>query len=77
MQTHSQRSQRSQGHGIPFSLGAGIGLVTVLFVAAVFFFLTRDIPGFDLLRTFAPASQADYAFTLEQRVAPQRATRGD
>ena len=71
------RSHGSQGHAIPLSLGTGIGLVTVLFVAAVIFFLTRDIARFDLLRTFAPASQADYAFTLEQRVAPQRGPRGD
>ena len=56
-------------------LGAAIALVGVLFLAAVFVFLSRDVAPLDLLRsTFSPGSQADYAFTLEQRVAPQRAS---
>jgi hypothetical protein len=55
-------------------LGAAIGLVALLFVAAVFVFLSRDVSRLDLLRsTFTPGGAADYAFTLEQRVAPQRA----
>ena len=54
-------------------------MVTILFVAAVAVFLTRDVPRFDLLRSFAPASQADYAFSLEQKEAPLRSVtqRGD
>ena len=77
MQLRSGAQPRSPGS--PLSLGTAIGLVTVLFVMAVAFFLTRDVPHFDLLRGFAPASQADYAFSLEQRVAPQRSVsqRGD
>ena len=52
---------------------AAIALVATLFIAAVFVFLTRDVSRLDLLRaTFSPGSQADYAFNLEQRVAPQR-----
>jgi hypothetical protein len=55
-------------------LGASIALVTLLFMMAVIFFLWRDVAPLDLLKsTFSPNSQADYAFTLEQRVAPQRA----
>ena len=55
-------------------LSASIALVTLLFVVAVVFFLSRDVARLDLLRsTFSPDSQADYAFSLEQRVAPQRA----
>ena len=55
-------------------LSASIGLVTLLFVVAVGYFLSRDVTRLDVLRsTFSPGSQADYAFSLEQRVAPQRA----
>ena len=79
MQLHGRGRTRAHTQTGPFSLGAAIGLVTVLFVAAVAFFLARDVPHFDLLRGFAPASQADYAFSLEQRVAPLRSVsqRGD
>ena len=56
-------------------LGAAIALVGVLFLASVFVFLSRDVAPLELWRsTFSPGSRADYAFTLEQRVAPQRAS---
>ena len=56
-------------------LSAAIALMGVLFLAAVLVFLSRDVAPLDLLRsTFSPGSRADYAFTLEQRVAPQRAS---
>ena len=56
------------------SQGAAIALVGMLFLAAVFVFLSRDVAPLDMLRSsFTPRSQADYAFTLEQRVAPVRA----
>ena len=54
-------------------LSAGIALATTLFVASVAFFLTREVSPLSLLRSFTPGSQADYAFSLEQRVAPLRA----
>ena len=78
MQLYDRGQTRAQPGGSR-SLGAAIGMVTILFVAAVAVFLTRDVPRFDLLRGFAPASQADYAFSLEQKVAPLRSVtqRGD
>jgi len=48
--------------------------VAALFIGAVLLFLTRDVSRLDLMRpSFSSRSQADYTFTLEQRVAPQRA----
>ena len=68
----SSRSHTAQAETGP--RGAAIALVAALFGVAVYLFLARDVPRLDLLRaTFAPASHADYALTLEQRVAPQRA----
>ena len=73
MRAMQLRTRSQGGQTGPLSLGASFGLLTVLFVAAVFFFLTRDASPLTLLNSFAPGSHADYAFTLEQRVAPQRA----
>ena len=54
---------------------ASITLLGVLFITAVVLFLANAAPRLDLLRaTFAPGSQADYAFSLDKPVAPQRAS---
>ena len=56
------------------ALGAAIALLAVLFIAATGLFMTRGVSQLEMLhRTISARSQADYAFTLEQRVAPQRA----
>ena len=80
MQPLSRTQARTQGTFLsPAAIqSAAIALVATLFLVAAFAFVTRDVSRLDLLRaTFSPGSQADYAFTLEQRVAPQRAAGTD